>query len=101
MAKRARTGNDKPTSIRGEAKLRGIPEARVRKERALLRGLSNTQGRGHAAKGGFLLSLQVSAQNYWSLSPKKRTLFDAQIRDISKQTGRPLRLLWTDIVSPP
>jgi hypothetical protein len=105
--KKPRTG--KPGSIRGEAARRGVTEALIRKERALARGLTNTQGRGHKGKGVALLSNELAVRSgkfkTWERydedgQPTERwEQFTSDMSRAARQRGIPLRAFWTMILS--
>jgi hypothetical protein len=97
MAKRDRIGKPRPGSIRYEAIQRGVTEARIRKERAIARGLTNTQGRGHArAKIGEIpLSTELRIREFRATENDYK-----KVKKTAEISGIPIRTLWTAIVSP-
>ena len=101
-ARKDRIGNPKPGSIRYEARSRGVTEAFIRNERALAKGFTKSQARGHARveKGERPLTIEKDLLRYTSLSKKRRDQLYTLMQKQAKKVGSPLHTFWSSMVSP-
>jgi hypothetical protein len=101
-ARKDRIGNPKPGSIRYEARSRGVTEAFIRNERALAKGLTKSQARGHARveKGERPLSIEKDLLRFTSLSKKRQAQLYTLMEKQAKKVRRKLNIFWTSMMSP-
>lgn len=98
-----RYGNAKPGSLRYDARKRGVTEAFIRKERALAKGYSVSQSRGHPSKkkGEVGLQFQKDAARWHRIraSKLKETTL-AELHEGAAREGVPLSVYWKKVASP-